>query len=119
MDELNNKIEDLLPSYFQSRIKIRLDEKDIATGRFILYTMKGFNFVLILKLDNERMSKIVFPRPFNCTKYDSKIVCDYRLSTLENGIRERAKELKNLKIYEKSKYFDKIAEIIHIPPTAQ
>ena len=113
---LNNKIEELLPKYFQSKIKIRLEDKDIVTGRLILYTMRGFNFVLMMKLDNGRTTKIVFPRPFNCTKYDSKIVCDYRLSALEDGTPDRTKKLKGLKIYEKSKYFNKVAEIIHIPP---
>ncbi len=114
--KLNNKIEDLLPRYFQSKIKIRLKDKDIVTGRLILYTMRGFNFVLIMKLDSGRTTKIVFPRPFNCTKYDGRIVCDYRLSTLDQGDKEKAKKLKEIKIYEKSKYFDEVAEIIHIPP---
>lgn len=118
VDNLNNKIEELLPKYFQSKIKIRLEDKDIVTGRLILYTMRGFNFVLMMKLDNGRTTKIVFPRPFNCTKYDSKIVCDYRLSALEDGTSERRKRLKGIRIYEKSKYFGKTAEIIHIPPQA-
>ena len=113
---LNNKIEDLLPDYFQSKIRIVLEGKDVITGRLILYSMRGFNFVLMMKLESGRITKIVFPRPFHCTKYDGKIVCDYRFSTLAQGNSEVAKKLKAIKVYETSKYMDKVAEIIHKPP---
>ena len=119
MAHLDNKIEELLPSYFQSKIKIVLEGKDVVTGRLILYTMRGFNFVLIMKTESGRTVKIVFPRPFSCTKYDGKIVCDYRYETLACGNREMLKKMRHMKSYGESKYLNKVAEIIHIPPQPQ
>lgn len=114
-----NKLEELLPKYFQSRIRIELEGKEVITGRLILFSMRGFNFSLMIKLDSGRTTKIVFPRPFCCTKYDGKVVCDYRYETLSGGDKGKMKKLEHVIVYEPSKYLGKVAEIIHIPPQPQ
>lgn len=116
MPRINNRLEDLLPRYFQSKIRIELEGKEVVTGRLILFSMRGFNFSLMMKTENGKTTKIVFPRPFCCTKYDGKIVCDYRYETLCEGDKEIKRKLDHIISYEDSKYLNKVAEIIHIPP---
>lgn len=117
MTNLDNKLEDYLKNLFQSHIKIVSNGNTIIDGRFIIYSVRTFSFALTIKTKKGVMKKIIFPRPFNCDKYnENTILCDYRFETMAGGEKAKLSQLKKIKVYERSQFYDTTAEIIRIPP---
>lgn len=109
--ELDNRLEEGLADIFQRKVRVVRGGEELASGRFILYTMRGFDFVLILKTDGDKMVRFPIPRPFNYTKYDGKIVCDYRIETLAAGVPGRITKLRGVRAQNASRFLGGTTDI--------
>ena len=113
MSGTDNRLEDALSDIFQRKVRVVRGGDELASGRFILYTMRGFDFVLVLRTEGDRVVRYTLPRPFNYAKYDGKIVCDYRLETLADGMPGTLRKLRGVKVQNASKHLGGVTDIYY------
>ena len=74
-------IEHAINTFLQKQINFVVENKSIKKGRLVLFNVKDFHLIFILKINNEQ-KRYEIPYPFNVYFEDKKIVLDYTINSL-------------------------------------
>lgn len=74
-------IEHTINSFLQKQINFVVENKSIKKGRLVLFNVKDFHLIFILKINNEQ-KRYEIPYPFNVYHEGKKIVLDYTIDAL-------------------------------------
>lgn len=98
-------IEQTINTLLQKQINFVVDNKSIKKGRLMLFNVKDFHLIFILKIGNEQ-KRYEIPYPFNIKIEDKKIVLDYTIDALSQRNDTLLYKIMGLNRKKTSKLFD-------------
>ena len=104
-------IEAPLKILLQQKVKIHFNNKVWRSGRFLLFKQSGFYLEFIIKSTKRERFEIPIPFDIIVDKKKSKVIFDYRFSTLVHGDKESLQLISKLVKDKKSRFHDTIMEI--------
>lgn len=75
-------IDDNFKNILQKYVEIKIDNKTVKSGKFLLFTNKEFYYKFIFVNSKGIYKRFEYPTPFDYTITKDKIVFDYTIKTL-------------------------------------
>ena len=97
-------LEQKLQKHFQKNVQIRLNDKVLKTGKFILFIPKEYYLVFCI-YSNGKTKYMEIPLPFKISETLADLIFDYKVELLSDDITLKIKVDEYFKLY-KSKYLN-------------